>query len=99
MRIITIAIAFVTISVSAFSQAKKTPVKKAPVKPAVAPKPFLRNGVDSLSYAIGMNIGTNMKAQGIEKLNYAALNKAIADAIKETTSPLMNQDQCNMTIQ
>lgn len=99
MRIITIAIAFVTISVSAFSQAKKPPVKKAPVKPAVVPKPLLRNGVDSLSYAIGMNIGTNMKAQGIEKLNYAALNKAIADAIKETTSPLMNQDQCNMTIQ
>jgi FKBP-type peptidyl-prolyl cis-trans isomerase len=46
-----------------------------------------------------MNIGTNMKAQGIEKLNYAALNKAIADAIKENPAPLMNQDQCNMTIQ
>lgn len=99
MRIITIAIAFVTISVSAFSQVKKAPVKKVPAKPTVAPKPLLKNGVDSLSYAIGMNIGTNMKAQGIEQINYAALNKAIADAMKENPSPLMNQDQCNMTIQ
>ena len=84
---------------SAFSQAKKTPVKKAPVKPALASNSLLKNGVDSLSYAIGMNIGANMKAQGIIQLNYAALNKAIADAIKENPAPLMNQDQCNMTIQ
>jgi len=99
MRIITIAILSVTISMSAFSQAKKTPVKKAPVKPALASNSLLKNGVDSLSYAIGMNIGANMKAQGIIQLNYAALNKAIADAIKENPAPLMNQDQCNMTIQ
>ena len=83
MRIITIAILSVTISMSAFSQAKKTPVKKVPVKPALASNSLLKNGVDSLSYAIGMNIGANMKAQGIIQLNYAALNKAIADAIKE----------------
>lgn len=99
MRIITIAIAALTISVSAFSQTKKPPVKKTTAKPAVAPKPLLKTSVDSLSYAIGMNIGSNMKAQGIEKLNYIALNKGIADAIKETPLPLMNQDQCNMTIQ
>lgn len=98
MRIITIAIASLTISVSAFSQAKKTPVKKT-TKPAVASSTLLKNSVDSLSYAIGMNIGMNMKAQGIEQLNYAALNKAIADAMKENPAPLMNQDLCNMTIQ
>lgn len=99
MRIITIVLAALTISVSAFSQAKKPPVKKTtPVKTA-APKPLLKSGVDSLSYAIGINIGANMKAQGIEQINYIAFNKGMADAIKEVTAPLMNQEECNMTIQ
>ena len=99
MRIIILAIATFTISISAFSQATKPPIKKTTaVKPA-APKPLLRSGVDSLSYAIGMNIGSNVKAQGIEQINYIAFNKGMADAIKENPKPLMNQDQCNMTIQ
>ncbi len=80
---------------------KKPVVKtttKTPVKPA-APKPLLRNGVDSLSYAIGLNIGGNMKAQGIETLNYIALNKGMADAMKENATPLMDDNMANMTIQ
>jgi FKBP-type peptidyl-prolyl cis-trans isomerase FklB len=40
-----------------------------------------------------------MKAQGIEKLSYISLNKGIADALKENANPIMNQEQCNMTIQ
>jgi FKBP-type peptidyl-prolyl cis-trans isomerase len=63
------------------------------------PKLLLKTGVDSLSYAIGMNIGANMKVQGINNLTYTALNKGIADAMKENPAPLMNQDQCNITIQ
>ncbi len=100
MRIIIIAIVAITISNSVFSQAKKPVVKTSP-KPAVpvVPKPLLKTGVDSLSYAIGMNIGTNMKAQGVDNINYIAFNKGMADGIKETPKPLMNQDQCNMTIQ
>lgn len=99
MRLIIPAIALCTLSVSAFAQTKKPPVKKTTaVKPA-APKPLLKSGIDSLSYAIGMNIGSNIKAQGIDQISYIAFNKGMADAIKETPNPLMNQDQCNMTIQ
>lgn len=100
MRIIIITITAFTISSSVFSQAKKPVVKTTP-KPAVPviPKPFLKTGADSLSYAIGMNIGANMKAQGIDNLSFTALNKGIADAQKENLKPLMTQEQCNMTIQ
>ncbi len=86
------------------SQTKK-PAPKPTTKPAVtktagtaAPKPLLRNGLDSLSYAIGMNIGTNMKMQGIENMNYITLNKGIADALKGN-KPIMDENTCNMTIQ
>lgn len=99
MRILTLCVAMLTIAFTGFTQVKKAPVKKTPAKPATTPTTILKNGVDSLSYAIGMNIGANMKAQGLEKINYAVLNKAIADAIKDTKTPLLNQEQCNMTIQ
>lgn len=99
MRLIILAIALCTISASAFAQTKKPPVKKTTASKPAAPKPLLRSGIDSLSYAIGMNIGSNIKAQGIDQISYIAFNKGMADAIKETQNPLMNQDQCNMTIQ
>lgn len=83
------------------SQTKKPapkPVSKpVAAKPAV-PKPLLKNGVDSLSYAIGINIGMNMKMQGVENISYITLNKGIADAIKGN-QPLMDENTCNMTIQ
>ncbi|RXK58147.1 FKBP-type peptidyl-prolyl cis-trans isomerase [Lacibacter luteus] len=78
--------------------AAKTTTTKTAAKPA-APKPLLRNGIDSLSYAIGLNIGGNMQAQGIENLSYIALNKGIADAMKKNGTPLMDDNTANMTIQ
>jgi FKBP-type peptidyl-prolyl cis-trans isomerase FklB len=96
---ITFSIVVFAFTFTATAQTKKPPVKQTPKPAAAAPKPLLKNGLDSLSYAIGMNIGANMKAQGIEQLNYATLNKGIADGIKETPKPLMDQNQCNMTIQ
>ena len=100
MRIIILAITAFTFSNSVISQTKKPVVKTTP-KPAVqvVPKPLLKTGLDSLSYAIGMNIGTNMKAQGVDNINYIAFNKGMADGIKDNPKPLMSQDQCNMTIQ
>ncbi|MBX9785480.1 MAG: FKBP-type peptidyl-prolyl cis-trans isomerase [Chitinophagaceae bacterium] len=91
------AVLFLTASVK--SQTKK-PVPKPVAKPSATatPKPLLKSGLDSLSYAIGVTIGTNMKMQGIENLSYATLNKGIADALKGN-KPLMDENQCNMTIQ
>lgn len=98
MRKIQFVFAVLTLSATAFAQTKKPPVKPTP-KPAVqVVKPLLKNGLDSLSYAIGLNIGTNMKMQGIESLNYAVLNKAMNDALKGT-KPIMDENTCNMTIQ
>lgn len=69
----------------AVAQTPKTPVKKAPAttaKPA-APKPMManasapmKNTIDSLSYAIGMNIAANLKQQNI-KCNTDMLASAI----------------------
>jgi FKBP-type peptidyl-prolyl cis-trans isomerase FklB len=91
--------AVILLSASVKSQTKK-PAPKPVAKPTVAvtPKPLLRNGLDSLSYAIGVNIGANMKMQGIENLSYVTLNKGISDALKGN-KPLMDENQCNMTIQ
>lgn len=99
MRIIILFISVLTLSLSVYSQTKKPVVKKPVTKPVTAPKPLLKTGLDSLSYSIGMNIGANMKAQGIDKLNYIAFNKGVADALSDKKDPIMNQEQCNMTIQ
>jgi FKBP-type peptidyl-prolyl cis-trans isomerase FklB len=100
MQKLMMMMAVVLLSASVKSQTKKPLSKPGTTKPAVAvaPKPLLRNGVDSLSYAIGVNIGTNMKMQGIDNLSYITLNKGIADALKGN-KPLMDENQCNMTIQ
>ncbi|HEX4958683.1 MAG TPA: FKBP-type peptidyl-prolyl cis-trans isomerase [Lacibacter sp.] len=104
MQKLLMLVAVFLITASVKSQTKQTTTKPAPkpatTKPAVttAPKPLLKNGLDSLSYAIGVNIGTNMKMQGIENMNYITLNKGIADALKGN-KPLMDENTCNMTIQ
>ncbi|GAB3512121.1 peptidylprolyl isomerase [Emticicia fontis] len=85
----------VALSVSLFTaqfavaQTPKTPVKKAPAstaKPA-APKSVaantggpMKNTMDSLSYAIGMNIAANLKQQNI-KCNTDMLASAINDVL------------------
>lgn len=108
MRILSLTVLSLSFAVASVAQSTKPPVKKTttttkpaakPVAKPAAPKPLLRNGVDSLSYAIGINIGGNMSAQGIENLNYVALNKGIADALKKNPTPLMDENTANMTIQ
>lgn len=109
MRILLTAVLSASVAVAASAQTTKPAPKKttattkttskpAPKTPA-APKPLLRNGIDSLSYAIGLNIGGNMQAQGIDDINYIALNKGIADAIKNNPNPLMDANTAGMTIQ
>jgi FKBP-type peptidyl-prolyl cis-trans isomerase FklB len=99
MQKLMMLLAVLLLTATVKSQTKK-PAPKPVAKPTVAvtPKPLLRNGLDSLSYAIGVNIGTNMKMQGIETMNYVTLNKGISDALKGN-KPLMDENTCNMTIQ
>ena len=109
MRILLTAVLSASVAFTASAQTTKpapkktTTTAKTTTKPAAktpaAPKPLLRNGIDSLSYAIGLNIGGNMQAQGIDNINYVALNKGIADAIKNNPNPLMDANTAGMTIQ
>ena len=93
----------VALSVSIFTahfavaQTSKTPVKKTPTPAAKTPvaKPLatvststtLKNTMDSLSYAIGMNIAANLKQQNI-KCNTEMLAQAVSDVLNGKTTIL-----------
>lgn len=72
---------------------------KAKARPAAKPAgtTMLRTQLDSVSYAIGQDIGSSLKAQGLDNLNPTLLMKAIQDATKNR-QPLLTKDQCNMSI-
>jgi FKBP-type peptidyl-prolyl cis-trans isomerase FklB len=62
------------------------------------PAPFtLNNSLDSLSYGLGMALGTSMKKGGIDQLNYESFLKAIEDAYKGVDS-IMDPESANMFI-
>lgn len=42
----------------------------------------MQNEIDSMSYAVGMNVATSLKAGGIDTLNYEVFKEAIKDVIK-----------------
>jgi len=79
------------LSFQGFAQTKT----KAKAKPAATP--VLKTNLDSVSYAIGQDIGKTLKAQGMDNLNTTMLMKAIQDAIKEQ-KPLLTKEQCDMSI-
>jgi FKBP-type peptidyl-prolyl cis-trans isomerase len=72
---------------------KPVPAKKpaATTKPAAAAVLPMKTQNDSLSYAMGVSVGQFLKSQGIEKLNYAMMNKAIEQAFKDKATMDMNQ--------
>lgn len=105
-------IAFATIiliSQFSFAQSTKTPAPKAKAPAAkpvtttktvvVAPSSSegMKNGVDSISYAIGMNIAGNLKQQNL-KVNSAMLAKAIDQVLGGQTT-LMDPNAANAYIQ
>ncbi|MBK7377002.1 MAG: FKBP-type peptidyl-prolyl cis-trans isomerase N-terminal domain-containing protein [Chitinophagaceae bacterium] len=77
----TIVLCIAGLSVTAQSGAK--PKAKPAAKPAA---PVMKNLLDSFSYAAGVNVATNMKAQGISKLNTAMMVKGIDDVFKTTNN-------------
>ncbi len=72
--------------------------KKEPATPSLPPKPLVSSETDSLSYAIGVQVATYYKNQGMDSINLDVLKKAYQDVYND--SPLvMNLEQCNMTLQ
>ncbi|MBP6286811.1 MAG: FKBP-type peptidyl-prolyl cis-trans isomerase N-terminal domain-containing protein, partial [Ferruginibacter sp.] len=89
----TIVLCIAGLSVTAQSGAK--PKAKPAAKPAA---PVMKNLLDSFSYAAGVNVATNMKAQGISKLNTAMMVKGIDDVFKNNKQ-LLDQETNNTCMQ
>ena len=91
------------ISLSLTAQPAKKPVAKPAAKPAAA-KPaakstaVLKNSLDSLSYALGVLDASFFKQQGIEKLNYSLMMKAVQDVIEGKNKPLMEPQVADATL-
>ncbi len=63
-----------------------------------AETPVFKNLLDSFSYVAGINVATNMKAQGISRLNAAMMQKGLEDAFKEN-APLISTETANSCMQ
>lgn len=66
--------------------------------PAPAPVPMVVTGNDSLSYAIGVQVASYYRSQGMDSINAELVKRAYEDVYND--SPLViSNDQANMTIQ
>lgn len=78
-------------SLQGYTQSKPKP------KPKPAAAPALKTSIDSVSYAIGQDIGNSLKSQGLSNLNPTLLIKAIQDVVKNQPL-LLSKEQCDMSI-
>jgi FKBP-type peptidyl-prolyl cis-trans isomerase FklB len=88
-------------AVAALTSGVYAQTKKPVVKPAVKTvtvAPVLKNGIDSFSYAIGLNIASGMKQQGVSKINGALMQKGIDDVLNNRKQAL-TEEQANMCLQ
>jgi FKBP-type peptidyl-prolyl cis-trans isomerase len=85
MKKLILSVTVLTFGAGVYAQTKTPAAKTSAGKTttgktaaALAPKP-LKNGVDSLSYAIGVNVAAYFKQQGVDHLNYAAVDRAFME--------------------
>jgi FKBP-type peptidyl-prolyl cis-trans isomerase FklB len=72
------------------AQTKKAPVK-TPIKTTVAKTSPMKNLLDSFSYAVGLNIASNMKQQGITTVNASMVQKALDDSYQNRAKLLSDE--------
>ncbi|HSK11978.1 MAG TPA: FKBP-type peptidyl-prolyl cis-trans isomerase [Phnomibacter sp.] len=95
MKTLTLTLMMVGATMCGMAQTKPVPKPApkpgaTPAKPATPASPAkpkattleLKNGLDSLSYAIGILDANFFKQQGIDTLNYEALKQAVMDVIE-----------------
>jgi len=97
-----VSVSLLASSVSAQKPMKTGGIKPAPAKvdttkPKLAPA-YLKSSLDSFSYALGMNIGNNLKQQNIVKINTVAMQKALDDVFK-TKAVALTEQEANTVIQ
>ena len=61
-------------------------------------EPVLKTPIDSFSYAIGINVGSSLKNEGLTQINLDMLFKGFEDVLKNNTQ-LMSADKAQQTIQ
>ena len=79
-----------------FTQQKLNPAKN-PKNVVPSSTVILKNGVDSMSYALGVIDATFFKTQGVEKVNFALMNQGFQDVLNGKATMLTPQ-QCDMTV-
>ena len=102
MKVLVFTILCVSFTITGFAQSK-IPIKK---KAVTTVKPVLKNALDSISYAYGMELFLkrnvslikDMKSRGIKTLNYAAFNQAISDALAEKPLVLTPEQKLKATL-
>ena len=77
------------------AQPKKITPAKQPVKSS-KPSP-LKTSLDSFSYAIGTNIGFNLKQSGVNAINPAMITRAFDDVMKGK-QPLFDMETSNKVV-
>jgi len=92
-KILIICIAAVSV---AQAQVKKTTATKTTATKAIAP--VFKNSIDSLSYAIGIQVASYYNVQGVTIVNSALIKKAFDDVYGKKTL-LLSPEQSNFTIQ
>jgi len=81
------------------AQTKKTTAKPASKNPIQKPAtPVMKSSNDSFSYAVGLNIASNLKHQGVSELNAQLIARGIDDAMKNKPVALSSED-ANRVIQ
>jgi FKBP-type peptidyl-prolyl cis-trans isomerase FklB len=93
----TVILLITVISVSA-QTGSKTAAKPAAQTAAKPKPPVMKNLMDSFSYAAGINVATNMKAQGINKLNIPLMLRALNDIYNNAT-PALTTEVANTCLQ
>ena len=87
-------ILFISLSLLSVINADAQKTKKQIANRSVS----LKNGNDSLSYALGMSIGESLKSTGATDINTDLMTKAMKEVFSNTKT-IMNKEQANMTVQ
>lgn len=94
LRKVTLIIAAVLIAGFSFAQDGKKKCKKKKCKKGCKTEVSMKlnNEIDSVSYGFGVNIAENLKNQGVDSLNIAALAKGMEDIFKGDTLLMENSE-------
>ncbi len=85
--------AFICLITTGLAQKKSTKPIKAEKSTVV-----LKTPIDSFSYAIGINVGSSLKSEGLTQINLDMMFKGFEDILKNKTQ-LMTAEKAQQTIQ